>query len=326
MRLPMAYDMTDSARTQDAISRALRIARRIAMGDDLRVREKIESFQQPINYQDLRSLCIAQDAWNLVAKAGIAPKMVFAHPVILISVPDASLHYRGIALLSRKRVEEIAGDVKTWELAPQKARVREAKALKVSCLYNAVISSIIIDSTSWTLEDGYRNILATMGITEDGTIRNIIGQEAESPVKERLLEWVKSHSLLADSEGENSPSKWHLIDGVVMTFGSEPDIAFTRGEKFAVLIEIKGGKDPAGALERLGAIKKTFDEAPTDCKNFLILGVDTPTMRTRLNEMRIEADFNINQLLESSAAWTKFMNEIFHHALRIAPEEADSDS
>ena len=318
--------MTDSARTQDAISRALRIARRIAMGDDLRVREKIESFQPEADYADIQSLCIAEDALELIVEAGIDPKMVFASPDILISIPDASLHYRGLALLSRKRVQEIAGEVKTWELAPEKARVREAKALKVSCLYNAVISSLIIDSTSWTLEDGYRNILATMGITEDGTIRNIIGQEAESPVKERLLEWVKSHNLLADSEDENSPLKWHLIEGVVMTFGSEPDIAFTRDKKFAVLIEIKGGKDPAGALERLGAIKKTFDEAPTDCKNFLILGVDTPTMRTRLNEMRIEADFNINQLLESSAAWTKFMNEIFHHALRIAPEEADSDS
>lgn len=326
MRLPMANDMTDSARTQDAISRALRIARRIAMRDDLRVRRKIESLQLVINYQDLRSLCIAEDAWNLVAKAGIAPKMVFSHPDILISIPDASLHYRGLALLSRKRVEEIAGSVKTWELAPEKARVREAKALKASRLYNAVISSIIIDGTSWTLEDGYRNILATMGITGDGVIRNIIGQEAESAIKERLLEWVKSRNLLADPEGENSPPQWHLIDGVVMTFGSEPDIAFTRDKKFAVLIEIKGGKDPAGALERLGAIKKTFDEAPADCKNFLILGVDTPTMRTRLNEMRVEADFNINQLLESKVAWTGFANEIFHHALRIAPETANPEN
>lgn len=220
MRLPMAHDMTESDRTQDAISRALRIARRMAMGDDLRVRAKIESFQPEADYEDIQSLCIAEDALELIIEAGIDPKMVFAHPDIL----------------------------------------------------------------------------------------------------------VKSHNLFADPEGENSPPKWHLIDGVVMTFGSEPDIAFTRDKKFAVLIEIKGGKDPAGALERLGAIKKTFDEAPADCKNFLILGVDTPTMRTRLNEMRIEADFNINQLLESSAAWTEFVNEIFHHAQRIAPEEVDSDS
>lgn len=326
MRLYMAYEMTDSARTQDAISRAIRIAKRIAMGDDLRVREKIKNFQPVADYQGIQSLCIAEDAWELIAEAGIDPKMVFAHPDILMSIPDASLHYRGLALLSRKRVQEIAGDVKTWELAPETARVGQAKALKVSCLYNAVISSIIADSTSWTLEDGYRNILATMGITEDGTIRNIIGQEAESAIKERLLEWVQSNDLLTEKQDENSPQKWHLANGVIMEYGSEPDIAFNRDKKLSVLIEIKGGKDPAGALERLGAVKKTFDEAPTDCKNFLILGVVTPTMRTRLDEMRMEADFNIDQLLESNAAWTEFMNEIFHHALRIAPEAADSES
>lgn len=326
MRLYMAYEMTDSARTQDAISRAIRIAKRIAMGDDLRVREKIKNFQPVADYQGIQSLCIAEDAWELIAEAGIDPKMVFAHPDILMSIPDASLHYRGLALLSRKRVQEIAGDVKTWELAPETARVGQAKALKVSCLYNAVISSIIADSTSWTLEDGYRNILATMGITEDGTIRNIIGQEAESAIKERLLEWVQSNDLLTEEQDENSPQKWHLANGVIMEYGSEPDIAFNRDKKLSVLIEIKGGKDPAGALERLGAVKKTFDEAPTDCKNFLILGVVTPTMRTRLDEMRMEADFNIDQLLESNAAWTELMNEIFHHALRIAPEAADSES
>ena len=88
----------------------------------------------------------------------------------------------------------------------------------------------------------------------------------------------------------------------------------------AVLIEVKGGKDPAGALERLGAIKKTFDEAPVGCKNFLIAGVVTATMRERLREMRIEADFDIYGLVNDDGAWQDFMNEIFHHALRIAPE------
>ena len=30
------------------------------------------------------------------------------------------------------------------------------------------------DNTAWTLEDGYRNILATIGITADGVMRNIV--------------------------------------------------------------------------------------------------------------------------------------------------------
>lgn len=320
MRLQMAHEMTDSTRIQDAISRALRISKRIAMRADLRVQKKIDSFQTLVDYQDLKSLCIATDAWELVTEADIAPKMVFSHPDILIAIPDASLYYRGLALLSRKRVEEIARDVKHWELEPETARVEKSKALNVSCLYNIVISSIIVDSASWTLEDGNRNILATMGITEDGRIRNIIGRKAESAIKDRLLGWVKSHDLLANPEAKDSPPNWHLVESVIMRFGSEPDIAFTRGGKLTVLIEIKGGKDKAGALERLGAIKKTFDESPTYCKNFLILGVVTPTMRTRLDKMRMEADFKIDQLLEDNTEWTKFMNEIFHHTLRIAPE------
>ncbi len=235
--------------------------------------------------------------------------------------PTPRCIYRGIALLSLKRVQEIAGGVTTWERSPKTARVTDEKALRVCRLYNAVISSIIVDNIDWTLRDGYRNILATLGITEDGAIRNIIGQEAEEAVKERLIDWVRAQGLL-DSAETASPSdrEWQLVGGVRMLFGSEPDIAFERNGARAVLIEVKGGKDRAGAMERLGAIKNTFDEAPVSCKNFLIAGVITATMRERLGEMRVEADFDIDQLLSDDDAWQDFMKEIFHHALRIAPE------
>ena len=42
--------------------------------------------------------------------------------------------------------------------------------------------------------------------------------------------------------------------------------------------------------------------------------------RQRLGEMRMERDFDIHALLTDRAAWAEFMNELFHHALRIAPE------
>ena len=252
--------------------------------------------------------------------AGISRRLVFARPEILKAIPQASLHYRGFALLSRKRVQEIAGSIDTWERSPTTARITDEKALRVSRLYNAVISSIILEDADWTLENGYRNILATMGITEDGAIRNIIGQEAERSIKERTLDWVRDRGLLEGAPGGADQQEWNLMNQVVMRFGSEPDIAFEKEGKLAVVVEVKGGKDPAGALERLGAVKKTFDEAPVDCKNFLVVGVVTPTMRERLSEMRMEADFDIGKLLEDDGAWTNFMNEIFHHALRIAPE------
>ena len=307
-------------RTEDAIVRAVQISRRIARGDDLRVREKIKAFPTKLRYRK-RDLCIAKDAWRHVAKAGVKRRLVFAHPAILKAIPEASVHYRGMALLSLKRVQEIAGAVTTWERSPETAQVTDEKALRLCRLYNAVISSIIVDNTDWTLRDGYRNILATLGITEDGAIRNIIGQEAEEAVKERLLDWTRTHSLLDDAgPAGQSASEWRLIGGVRMRFGSEPDIAFERKGALAVLIEVKGGKDRAGALERLGAIKKTFDEAPAGCKKFLIVGIVTKTMDKRLQEMGIEKDFTIDQLINDDGAWQDFMNEIFHHALRIAPE------
>ena len=305
-------------RTQDAIARARIIARRIAQREDRRALEAIRAFQPKPHYKK-HDLCIAKKALRHIKAAGIKRRLVFAHPDILKEMPNASLHYRGIALLSLKRVQEIAGSVNTWERSPESARVSDEKALRVCRLYNAVISSIILDSVDWTLENGFRNILATIGIAEDGAIRNIIGQEAERAIKERLVEWAGDALLLTPSSDSGDQS-WALKDDVSMVFGSEPDIAFEKAGRLAVVVEIKGGKDPAGALERLGAVKKTFDEAPVDCKNFLVAGVVTSTMRARLAEMRMERYFDINAVLYDDEAWKEFVNEIFHHALRIAPE------
>ena len=312
-------------RTRDAIARTVRMARRIAARDDVRARDRIERFQASIHY-DKRHLCIAKDAWRHVKEAGIKRRQVFAHPDLLKAIPDASLHYQGMALLSLKRVQEIAGSVDSWENSPDTARVSDEKALRVCRLYNTVISSIILDSADWTLDNGYRNIVATLGITADGSIRNVIGQEAETAVKERLLDWVCAHRLFAEADtGARAGiggGPWRLVGGVRMIYSSEPDIAFKKDGGLAVIVEVKGGKDPAGALERLGALKKTFDETPAGCKNFLVAGIVTSTMRARLREMRMERDFDIGELLQDGAAWVDFMNEIFHHALRIADETA----
>ena len=308
-------------RTADATARALIIAKRIAARDDLAARQKIADFPGRLRYAK-RELCIAEQAWRHVVEAGIRRRLVFAHPEILKAVPEASLHYRGLALLSLKRVQEIAGAVETWERNPSAARVSDDKALRVCRLYNAIIGSIILDSADWTLENGYRNVLATLGISADGSIRNIIGQEAETAIEQRTLDWTRARDLLTGAEAIADGSAWQLAGGVRMIFGSEPDIAFEKDGKVAVVVEIKGGKDPAGALERLGAVKKTFDETPAGCKNFLVAGVVTPTMRGRLDEMRMERDFDIDRLLHTDADWVEFMNEIFHHALRIAPDSA----
>ena len=106
-----------------------------------------------------------------------------------------------------------------------------------------------------------------------------------------------------------------------MRYGSEPDIEFSQvngGEsKVVATIEIKGGKDPAGALERLGAIQKSFEETPPGCINMLIAGVITAEMKERLSELGIIKTYLMDDLVGDESSWVEFLNEVFHYTIRI---------
>ena len=75
--------MTGERRTEEAIDRAVTIARRLAQGDDLRIRERIEAFGGEADYSNRESLAIQSDAWDRVLQAGVEPRLVFAHPAVL---------------------------------------------------------------------------------------------------------------------------------------------------------------------------------------------------------------------------------------------------
>lgn len=313
--------MTKAERLYEARKRALIISRRIGMRTDETVKSKILSVPENLPGEP-EDLGIDADVLNYVESNEISRWLVFAHPMILRRHPDTSLYYRGISTLSLKRVSSIACSVDRWEKSPELARVTEEKAFKVAKLYNIVISSIIRNSTNWTLEDGHRNIIATIGITEDGTIRNIIGQEAENAVKEKVSSWIDNEPRIVSEKHESDPI-WYLRDSgdLRMVYSAEPDIRFEKqsAESWEIVstIEIKGGTDPAGALERLGAVKKSFDQTPTRSKNFLIVGVVTEEMSNQLDQMQIERYFMLTEVLNNSQGWEDFVNEVFHHTLRL---------
>ncbi len=313
----------DPNKLEAARQRARIISDKIRARTDETVRNKILAYAGPLSWEKPEQFGIDMEAWRHVEETGAMPRLVFAHPDLLCMHPDASLHYRGIATLSRKRVGDIVSSVDRWEKEPGAVRVMEEKALRVARLYNAVISSIITGSTDWTLENGYRNILATIGITQDGALRNIIGQEAEQSVKDRIAEWLEGQSGIACQPNE-ARTTWYLGAGnaLRMVYASEPDIRFEKempdgSWKEIATIEVKGGTDPAGALERLGAVKKSFDRTSARTRNFLIAGVVTNEMRNQLNNMHIEKVFLLAEILHLENEWTQFVNEIFHHTLRL---------
>src|SRR5437773_11793068 len=106
-----------------------------------------------------------------------------------------------------------------------------------------------------------------------------------------------------------------------MRFSSEPDIAFEQRGIVKATGEIKGGIDPAGALERYGAAKKSFEHAvqrSSRCRNFYLGGVFTPELQRRIDADRlVEKTYNIIALLNDETVRAEFFNELFHHTLRM---------
>ena len=295
------------------------MSERIRQRTDIALRELIASSGGNLVFRPLEDLMISTQAWEYIHRSDIDPKLVFAHPVMLREHPQVSQYYRGISLLPQKRVADVAVTVSSWEDGSRKTPITESQSKSVARLYNAVISSIIEGTTNWTLENGYRNIIANMGIGLDGTFRNIIGRDAESLVKTRIKNWLDSRSLILKHNSD--ATEFQLPSGYSMRYGSEPDILFREGTSGSIrevaTIEIKGGKDPAGALERLGAMQKSFEATPPNCVNMLVAGVVTPEMRSRLDQMGVVKVFLLDDISHDGGPWTDFLNEVFHYTIRI---------
>ncbi len=181
---------------QDAQIRSALIAERIQQRTDVALRQLISEFKEDLSFCPLDDFMISEHAWTYINSSAVDPKSVFAHPQLLRALPQASQYYRGIALLPQKRVADIAAPVVSWESGTRKRPIGKTQSKEVARLYNAVISSIIEGTANWTLDNGYRNIIATMGIGLDGTFRNIIGQDAEELVKTRIVNWLDSRGLI----------------------------------------------------------------------------------------------------------------------------------
>lgn len=179
----------------------------------------------------------------------------------------------------------------------------------------------------WTLENGYRTIIATIGISLDGQMRNRIGEIAEERIKTLLVEWlidnnlVKAPQLTKEAVYEELPKTCELVNDFRMDFGSEPDVSLYYKDELLAVIEIKGGTDAAGALERYGAATKSFQHSLENnrrCRNFYLAAVFTPELERRIRDDRlVEKTFDIIDILDDPQVRSDFFTEIFHHTLRL---------
>ena len=327
MRVLVGAKVNQDYRTFTRELRSQDLTRSLQRRLDVRAREAVASLADGFGFTaPIEDYLISQSAWEHVHSLGLGPAQVFCHPDMLVEEPFISLYYRGVSGLSLKEVQEQARAVSTWEREPEtrarKPRVTADAARQVA-RYNCFISSIIENTADWTLENGYRNIIASMGISFDGSMRNKMGDLPEWRLRRLLLQYVFETGLLVLPEYTSAidlpdnPPRYELSNGIVMEFSSEPDVAFRRGELMEATIEIKGGIDPAGALERWGAAEKSAQAAienNTRCKNFLVAGVITDAMRRLIDQSRLfEKDFDLSETRQ-----VEFFDEIFNHTLRMS--------
>lgn len=296
--------------------------------EDIIARESVESFPNELLWEPFRDLLIDPDVWHYaVILQKLDPKVVFCHPDVLLDRPITSLYYRGLSGLSIKAAKAQVGSIESLEAGNPRARLTREKAFTMARLYNSSTCSVVKNSPDWTLEDGYRTIIATMGITLDGKMRNTIGQIAEDRIRTVILEWLLDRALIVqptitkEQVYQQIPTICTLQEDIVMRYGSDPDISFGRNSDLLAIVEIKGGTDPAGALERYGAATKSFQNAVNtspQCKNFYLGAIFTSELNRRIGADRlVEKTFNIIEILRNPEERDRFLTELFHHALRL---------
>lgn len=289
------------------------------------------------NWDNYLNWGISEAAWECVKQKETAPCLVFCHPDLITQHPLLVTYYRCLALIPQKGVNHLLGfSTKSLEEQTRKSRPGREQAEKLACLFNNSISLLIESDPKWTLEKARVAALLNLGSQINGSWRNEIGEEGGRRIKELLIvnfqreNLIKSFVLLDDKGGVSAGETQALenIKGFVtkndyrVLFGSEPDVSiFAPGKKeeketLLATIEVKYGLDPAGALERYGAAKKSFEHAVKKnarVVNIYLASCLTPEVMQRIKEDRVvNMYFDLTEILGDSAKRQEFLKHIHH--------------
>ncbi|MBM4044766.1 MAG: XcyI family restriction endonuclease [Planctomycetes bacterium] len=250
---------------------------------------------------DVNSLGISRRAWDKAIHRGIKPVVVFAHPSVLRSISGSVAYYRMLAMVSQKSMNRVRLSVTAYEAGEDSPD--DETALSMARHLNLIISRLVefdeqIDAREFDL---WRGMAA--GSQAQGSWQNTKGSRIDVIIKgliqRRLRE--KGHVVKEDGGGQ----RMELRDGRVIVFADEPDVAVYEGKEIQAAIEIKGGIDAAGVLERIGAALKSLrrvrDENPRSTTILLLQRVSVTETARRDLEINREAVtdwFAIEDILE----------------------------
>ncbi len=301
----------------------------------MRLLEQVEELQRiadSFQWSDRAVWGITASTWDVVTGAKLVPVQVFAHPSVLIQQPPLTTYYRSIAAIPQKGMKNLAFGTEAYERGAVKALLSSARAEELTILLNTHISLIIDSSTNFTHEDLIALLYASAGVQIDGSWRNAIGAEAEAVVRRLIVsnlvdgDYViglvnnRKAALPFNSAAEILellPVVYtvRLRNGAFITFSSEPDLSlYSAVGRLVAAIEVKGGKDTAGALERYGAAKKSFAAAKRDnpdVATMFIASCITPEVESQMSsDPDFQLRYNLTSVINDEQARSEFLTKV----------------
>lgn len=289
------------------------------------LRERVAGLADP-DWADRAEWGIAERAWAQVQQTGAAPASVFCHPEVIAAETRLIAYYRCLALLPQKGMQLLA--VNTANLEEGRGRLNAARARRIAATVNSQICALIDADPHWQLAKSHAAALLNLGSQINGSWRNAVGSEGGRQVKQLLIAFLGQQESIAGillndgSEVDPGPAltepsirELRLTNGARMVFSSEPDVALRDAQGHLIgTVEIKYGLDPAAALERYGAAKKSFDAAVAEnarVSNVYLVSCLTPEVRRRIaNDRVVNADFNLTEVLNDGGKREEFLNYI----------------
>lgn len=259
---------------------------------------------------------ISEEAWGMIQKSKISPLLVFLHPKVLSLYPTFLKYYRSVCMISQKGLQAVArvssvNNIEVGKVEPGKVSTQTAERIVGSI--NEIMSAVITVASGLSRDELQGMMYATAGTKIDGSWRNQIGNEGERVVRsiifKELLDLDEISSVVnrkseiieiaecdtkAVLEDINMVRVINVRNGYSMLFSSEPDITMYDAEgKVVGVIEIKAGLDPAGALERLGAMLKSFENTLAEYPNAVTILV--ASCLTEEADARLDASMVVRQ-------------------------------
>ena len=236
-------------------------------------------------------------------------------------------------MIPQKGLAAVSGVSSLEKIESGRSGVNKSQTERLVKTINEFTSLMVNLSTGLNKNELEGMMYATAGVKIDGSWRNQIGNEGERVIRTILFDGLVANDEVSSvtcrgntqevtpktinriREGLEEDQTLNLMNGYSVKYSSEPDVEMKdeKGDTVGV-IEIKSGIDPAGALERLGAMLKSFENTLAEypsAATILVASCITDEVQKRLNaSMIVRSTYVTTNITSSASEKRKFVNKI----------------